>query len=162
MTDVFQNNRPKLYLDIDGVFLIPVATNNCEYEWSLAEDAEEFLDWALDRFDCFWLTARDTRGERSEIERAFRVCLDSLSLPAFLTQALRHIEPTRWSHNKVTGIDLDSDFYWIDDAPDKKAVAELSKLGLADRPVVVEPGPPSALELTSARQRIIARMASHV
>jgi len=159
VTDIAHHHRPKLYLDIDGVFLIPTALDNYEYEWCLAEDADEFLDWALVEFDCFWLTARDVRGERSEIERAFRVSLQSLSLPPFLIHALRHIEPTRWSGNKTTGIDLDSDFYWIDDAPSRTAVAELSKRGLSDRLVTVEWGSPSSLQLTSARHRIVDKMA---
>lgn len=158
MTGISQNTRPKLYLDIDGVFLLPTALQNYNCEWALPEDAEDFLDWALDEFDCFWLSARDVRGDRSEIERAFRVGLQSLSLPPFLVNALRKIEPARWSRNKTTGIDLDSDFYWIDATPDKKSVAELSRRGLTDRLITVEVGVPSSLELTNARQRITDRM----
>jgi hypothetical protein len=158
MSGKIQYSRPKLYLDVDGVFLLPTDLENYDCLWSLAEDAEGFLDWALNTFDCFWLTSRDVRGDRSEIERAFRVALQSLPLPPFLIHALTQIEPTRWSGNKARGIDLDSDFYWIDDDPSKRAVAELAKRGFADRLVTVELGLPSSLELTGARHRIIERM----
>jgi hypothetical protein len=148
------NIRPKLYLDIDGVFLLPTVSENYDCRWTLAGDAEEFLDWALDVFDCYWLTARDMRGDRAEIERAFRESLQSLSLPPFLTKALKHIEPTRWSRTKLTGIDLESNFYWIDDAPDQEAVAEIRKRNILPRLVTVEVGPPSH-ELRNARREII-------
>lgn len=149
------NIRPKLYLDIDGVFLLPTVSENYDCGWTLAEDAEEFLDWALDTFDCYWLTARDMRGDRAEIERAFRASLQSPSLPPFLINALKHIEPTRWSRTKITGIDLESNFYWIDDAPDQEAVAEITKRNILPRLVTVEVGLPSSHELRNARREII-------
>lgn len=151
------NIRPKLYLDIDGVFLLPTVSENYDRRWTLAGDAEEFLDWALDACDCFWLTARDMRGDRAEIERAFRTSLQSPSLPPFLINALRHIEPTRWSRTKVTGIDLESYFYWIDDAPDQEAVDELTRQNLLIRLVTVEVGLPSSHELIKARSEILER-----
>lgn len=149
------NIRPKLYLDIDGVFLLPTVSENYDCGWTLAGDAEEFLDWALDAFDCFWLTARDMRGDRAEIERAFRVSLRAPSLSPFLINALKHIEPTRWSRTKLTGIDLESNFYWIDDAPDQEAVAELTKRNILPRLVTVEVGPLSGHELRNARREIL-------
>jgi len=157
MTSLPQNNRSKLYLDIDGVFLLPTVSEKYDCGWTLAGDAEEFLDWALDACDCFWLTARDMRGDRAEIERAFRTSLLSPSLPPFLINALRHIEPTRWSRTKVTGIDLESNFYWVDDAPDQEAVAELTKRNILPRLVTVEVGLPSSHELRKARSEILER-----
>lgn len=159
MTGKFPDTRQKLYLDVDGVFLVPTSLVDHDCPWGLPDDAEEFLDWALTGFDCYWLTSRDYRGDRGEIERAFRLSLQTLSLPSFLVNALERIEPNRWSRTKTSGIDLKSDFYWIDDAADEKAVVELSRLGLLERLVTVEVGLPSSGELTKARQQITDRMA---
>ena len=87
-----------LYLDIDGVLL--------HRDHTLAKDAQEFLDWAIDHFDCYWLTTRDRSG-LEKIISAFNG-----QLPEDL---LRKIKPTQWETLKTEAIDLNSDFYLIDD-----------------------------------------------
>ena len=90
--------RIKLYLDIDGVLL--------KRDCTLAADAKEFLEWAVDNLDCFWLTTRDRRGHE-KIITAF-----GNQLPETL---IRRIHATTWETLKTEAIDFESNFYLIDD-----------------------------------------------
>jgi hypothetical protein len=44
---------------------------------------------------------------------------------------LRSIVAVPWGAEKVSGIDLSSDFYWVDDDPDVGSVAALETVGKA-------------------------------
>ena len=49
-----EHKATKLYLDIDGVLLTR--------DGSLANHSTEFLRWAVENFECYWLTTRDRNG----------------------------------------------------------------------------------------------------
>ena len=93
----------KLYLDVDGVFLTKKNTQ-------AAEGVDEFLNYILPRFDCYWLTTHCRGGDSS-------ILLGMLS--TYFSQEtlykLRKIKPSTWDTLKTEAIDFDSDFYWIDD-----------------------------------------------
>ncbi|WP_096702512.1 hypothetical protein [Magnetospirillum sp. 15-1] len=120
-----------LYLDIDGVLLrsaTPGAVWNAG--WEIAPHAGEFLRWAIERHTPYWLTTRDRSGMHVGIIRAFRECrnwdnaLDSRLLP---------VTPLQWDASKAAAIDMEADFYWIDDNPDSFDLMLLEQHGRRDR-----------------------------
>ncbi len=71
----------KLYMDIDDTLL---------RHGKLVNNAEEFLNWAVEHFDCYWLTTRDRQGYDG-ILRAFNGLLE----PTLIYR----IKPTQWQVN---------------------------------------------------------------
>ena len=51
---------------------------------------------------------------------------------------LRAVRPSKWRGSKVSGIDLASDFVWIDDDPRHNEIDDLRSLGLLDRLLIVD------------------------
>ena len=64
--------------------------------------------------------------------------MDCVTLPAEIDSLVRSVEPTTWSGDKTSGIDLSSDFVWIDDAPLGFEVDALISHNLLDRLVVID------------------------
>jgi hypothetical protein len=81
---------------------------------------------------------RDAHGQHDGILRAFRVALGAPALPAEVEALLRAVRPSKWRGSKVSGIDLASDFVWIDDDPRHIEIAALRDLGLLDRLLIVD------------------------
>ncbi len=52
---------------------------------------------------------------------------------------LRAVRPTKWQGSKLTGIDLASDFFRIDDDPRPAEIEALRALGLLGRLLLVPP-----------------------
>src|SRR5512135_234751 len=96
-----------VYIDIDG----PLIRDGKPTEHCFA-----FLRWAVEAHRPHWLTTRDAHGQHAGILRAFRHAMGSPELPSEIEALLTAVRPTRWSGSKVSGIDLASDFVWIDDA----------------------------------------------
>jgi hypothetical protein len=128
-----------LYLDLDGVILR--RTGNTEFggrnEFDVAPGAMEFLSWALDNFNCYWLTTRSHDGSYEGIERAFRFAIPTTNIASEIKAIIRAIRPARWSAGKISGIDLTREFFWLDDNPDQPSVDVLAKAGLLDRLISV-------------------------
>jgi hypothetical protein len=97
-----------------------------------------FLRWAVDVHQPFWLTTRDAHGQHDGILRAFRAALGAPTLPMEVETLLRAVRPSKWRGNKVSGIDLASDFVWIDDDPLLVEIDALRGLGLLDRLLIVD------------------------
>ncbi|MFP6733947.1 MAG: hypothetical protein VB959_08915, partial [Rhodospirillales bacterium] len=106
-------------------------------EFEVAPGAIEFLSWAVENFNCHWLTSRSHDGTHDEIERAFRFALPATHLPDNIRSLIRSIVPARWDGKKIGGIDISRDFYWIDDDPDQASVDVLEKTGLLSRLILV-------------------------
>ena len=127
-----------LYLDLDGVILR--RTGNTEFngrvEFDVAPGAMEFLSWAAANFHCYWLTSRSHDGTYGEIERAFRFAIPTNNMEAGTKNLIRAIRPTQWGSEKVSGIGLSRDFFWIDDNPDSGSVAALEKVGKSSRLII--------------------------
>ena len=128
-----------LYLDLDGVILR--RSGRIEFcgktGFDVAPGAMEFLAWAVDHFNCFWLTSRSHDGEYSEIERAFRFAIPTNTIPGDIKDVIRAIRPAPWGTAKVEGIDLSRQFFWLDDNPDDASVDALKEAGLLDRLITV-------------------------
>lgn len=98
----------KLYIDIDGVLLGKKSPN--DHEICLAEGAEDFLRFALSKFDCYWLTTNANRGDAKSALKALRPYVGK----SFLELAGK-VKPTKWKTLKTEAIDFSNDFYWIED-----------------------------------------------
>ena len=118
-----------IYLDIDGPLI---------RDGKPAAHCFSFLRWAVEVHCPYWLTTRDAHGQHAGILRAFRHALGSPELPSEIEALLRAIRPTRWSLSKVSGIDLASDFAWVDDAPLAVEIETLRARGLLDRLIIVD------------------------
>lgn len=106
-----------LYIDIDGVLVRGGVA---------AEGAVEFLRFATENFDCYWLTTH-CDGDAS---RPFLYLVGKL--PEEAVQYLEKIKPTSWgSLRKTDGIDFNQPFFWMDDnlfEVEKQALEEKGKL----------------------------------
>ncbi len=119
------NCKPKLYLDIDGVLLKnrtaePIA------------DIDRLIAFIHDKFDCYWLTTH-CKGDK-------QTALDYLSehLPLELIPQLEKVNATSWGTFKTDAIDLNSDFYWLEDSPMRAEKALLESLGKLERLIQVD------------------------
>ena len=141
MVDQTQQKARKLYLDVHGVILRQSATRARDglNEYEIHPSAVSFLEWCLEKFECFWLTSLARDGDYQELERAVRHALPAWSLPPNWRDIIHAIKPASWARLKTDGIDLGSDFYWVDDNPQNEAVTTLRWLGLETRLVTVSP-----------------------
>ena len=126
---VCYRGRMNIYIDIDG----PLIRNG-----QPTAHCFEFLRWAVEFHRPHWLTTRDAHGQHTGILRAFRHAVGSPELPAEIETLLRAVRPTEWFGSKITGVDLASDFVWIDDAPLRVEIETLRGLGLLNRLLVVD------------------------
>ena len=124
-----------LYLDLDGVILR--RTGRTEFggrtEFEVAPGGIDFLSWAIENFNCHWLTSRSHDGTYDEIERAFRFAILTTSMAVETKALIRAICPAPWGAEKVSGIDLSRDFYYVDDNPDSGSVAAPGAAGKSSR-----------------------------
>jgi hypothetical protein len=161
-----------LYLDLDGVILR--RTGNTEFngrvEFDVAPGAMDFLSWAVANFHCYWLTSRSHDSTHGEIERAFRFAIPTNNMAAETKKLIRAIRPAQWGVEKVSGIDLSRDFYWIDDNPDSGSVAALEEAGKLSRLIVASTDQRSddlervlkLLTKTTPNQRDVAKLKTFV
>ena len=64
----------KLYLGVEGVLLHRTLRGSGNRRgFAIPRYALEFLAWAVEGFECYWLTSLDQRGGNHRIRRAFRV-----------------------------------------------------------------------------------------
>lgn len=127
--------RPLLYLDIDGTLLrrrTAIAGLRDAYE--VDPDTHGFLTWAVEQFDCRWLSTRTHAGNADGARRAFRHALGVSTLPEDWAGVLRPIAAVAWSTSKIDAIALDhsAGWFWVDDAPGAADVAALSALNVDD------------------------------
>ena len=94
--------KPNIYLDIDGVILA-----NEDY---LSIGAEEFIKYAVDNFDVYWLTTHCTQ---SDATHAINYVMQAGS--ESLRPHLEKLIPTSWSEYKTEAIDFTKPFLWFDD-----------------------------------------------
>jgi len=92
----------KIYLDIDGVLLAN--------EDNLSEGAAEFIKFAVDNFDVYWLTTHCRHGDPNRaIEYVQRTTNENLR------PWLEKIKPVVWDFKKTEAIDFSQSFLWFDD-----------------------------------------------
>ncbi len=91
-----------VYLDIDGVLLAN--------EENLAIGAVEFIIYAVEHFDVYWLTTHCMDGTTDHaIEYLDRAANEDLR------PWLEKLKPVTWSIKKTEAIDFTKPFLWFDD-----------------------------------------------
>lgn len=94
--------KPNIYLDIDGVILAN--------EENLSIGAEEFIKYAVDNFDVYWLTTHCTDGDSTHaINYVMRAANEELR------PHLEKFIPVSWTDSKTEAIDFSKPFLWFDD-----------------------------------------------
>ncbi len=133
-----ESSKPKLYMDIDGVLLKnhtaePIA------------DIERLISFIIDKYDCYWLTTH-CKGDK-------QTALDYLSdyLPHDCITQLEKVNATSWGTFKTDAIDLNSDFYWLEDSPMRAEKTILSEAGKLDRLILVNAEEPDVVDKILSR-----------
>lgn len=91
-----------LYIDIDGVLLTKTGL--------MAEGLEEFLEYAINNFNCYWLTTHCKGVHNKAIEH-----LQSKGVTEKVLKLAEKIKSTDWGTYKTEGINFDREFLWLDD-----------------------------------------------
>jgi len=99
-----QGRKPILFLDLDGVFLIPDGLDHRGgAAFALAPGSVEFIHWASTRFRPFWLSTRSRSGSPDDARRALRLARGPALLEA--DQRIMHAIPAiEWSTCKVAAM----------------------------------------------------------
>jgi hypothetical protein len=126
--------RPVLYLDIDGV--LQYADGN---RWKPRLEAEQFLRWAVERFDCRWLTSWINPNQAVPKELG-------IAVPG-------GIEEVRWRQvnsgahypYKAAAIRDDEPWSWLEDDPSELDLADLKRRGKQSNLILVDPRKPYIL-----------------
>lgn len=114
-----------LYIDIDGVLLTSHHTQP-------APGAVELIDYVTQHFDCYWLTSY-CRGDARPVLKLLSKYFDKHTMSKF-----QSVHPTQWHNHKGEAIDVESDFYWLDDNPSRAAIQMLKDHECLDRLIVVD------------------------
>jgi hypothetical protein len=94
--------KPVLYLDIDGVLL---ANEN-----NLSIGTAEFIKYAIDNFEVYWLTTHCMDGTTAHAIEYLQRGSDEDLRPW-----LEKFKPVTWSLKKTDAIDFSKPFLWFDD-----------------------------------------------
>jgi hypothetical protein len=115
----------RLYVDIDGVLLTTKQIKP-------AENLSLFLDFISSNFNCYWLTTHCKGFENNSIKYlSNHFNINDL-------ETVKSFKETNWDALKTEGIDLESDFYWLEDYPFQAEILVLKSLNLEDRLIKVE------------------------
>ncbi|MBP9751491.1 MAG: hypothetical protein KBD19_01345 [Candidatus Moranbacteria bacterium] len=113
----------KLYLDIDGTLIrrgVP------------AEGIAEFLVFATEHFDCYWLSTH-CQGDAKAV---FLYLVGKL--PGEAIPHLRKIKATSWDTLKTEAIDFSGPFFWLDDHLFDAERQMLVEYGALDRHILID------------------------
>ena len=89
-----------LYLDIDGVII---------KQGKPANGLREFLKFAAEHHNCYWLTTHCRNGGNRTVEHLQNF------LPPELLELTKKIQPKDWVSLKTEAIDFRQPFLWLDD-----------------------------------------------
>ena len=114
-----------IYLDIDGVLLAN--------EENLSIGAVDFIKYAVEHFDVYWLTTHCMDGTTEHaIEYLNRAS------PEDLRPWLEKFKPVVWSLKKTEAIDFTKPFLWFDDDLFYEEKETLTKNGVLDNWIEVD------------------------
>ncbi len=126
------NKKLKLYIDIDGVLLTAKNTKP-------ADHAVDFIDFITENYYCYWLTTH-CKGDASHAIGYLQPYFGKNTI-----DKLSAIKSTNWDTLKTEGIDLSSEFFWLDDCPFNSEKAVLAKNNFLDRLIIVDLNRPDEL-----------------
>lgn len=108
-----------VYLDIDGVLLAN--------EENLATGAVEFIRYAVEHFDVYWLTTHCMDGTTEHaIEYLQRATNENIR------PLLEKFKPVTWGLKKTEAIDFSKPFLWFDDDCFKGEKIDLQEHGVLE------------------------------
>jgi hypothetical protein len=111
-----------LFIDIDGVLL---GKSPKTRSIVLANYAKEFLVYALQNFNCYWLTTH-CKGSTETVIGYLKPYVDEEVM-----LLIRKIKPTNFKTFKTEA--LFGDFYWVDDQPTAYEILYLEENDLLNR-----------------------------
>jgi len=114
----------RLYIDIDGVLLTK--------EGAPAPHLVEFLAYATENFDCYWLTTHCKGDAGPAIQHL------SQTVPSEAMPFLEKIKPTNWTTLKTEALDFSQDFLWLDDYVLEFEKGILKKQGALDSLISID------------------------
>lgn len=139
---LMENKHWALYIDINGTITSHKLKGEIDNE-GLKEGIEDFLIWATNSFDCYWLSNNIPRGLMGYFRREFLPLLPPIAAS---------IKPGIFAGLKTEAI-KDGDFFWIDDnllAEEKKY---LEDNGWLDRYIYVDSNATSMAPVMSEIKR---------
>ena len=128
MTTVKKN----IYIDIDGVLLTRKNTKP-------AANSIEFIHYILTNFICYWITTH-CKGDSTPALKYLNQFFDN-----GIIEQLKTVKTTNWSTLKTEAIDLNSDFYWIEDYPFQAEINVLVISNIKDNLITVDLNKPNEL-----------------
>ena len=130
----------KLYLGIEGVLLRDSAPDDpLRSAFGILPGADQFVNWAVMGFECYWLTHLNQDGGDERIRQALLAATGLPSSSDQLDMLFEMVAPTYWEDAMVEGIDLDSNFYWLAHEPDATSLQVVDRRGLSDRLIICSP-----------------------
>lgn len=143
----------RLYLGVEGFLIHSLdKARGADRMFSMTTFGLDFLSWAVEEFDCYWMTTLDQYGGDHRIRRALALSLGYRKLPIEFDLLFEYVRPTYWEQSMIEGIDCDSDFLWVTGKADEKSESVLVHRELLDRLIISdaldEPGVFAALQST--------------
>ncbi|OOZ38240.1 NIF family HAD-type phosphatase [Solemya elarraichensis gill symbiont] len=112
-----------LFLDVDGVLL--GKKNPRDISHSIAAGCDEFIDFSIEHFDCYWLTSH-CKGSADTVLNYLKPYVTDP-----LYEKIKLIQATDYRTFKTEA--LHGDFIWIDDAPSMYEIKYLEENNLLHR-----------------------------
>lgn len=127
----------RLYLGVEGFLIHRLdKSQGAERMFRMTTYGLDFLSWAVDRFECRWVTRLDHFGGDQRIRRALALAQGLRKLPPEFDLLFEYVLPTYWEDSMIEGIDTQSDFYWVASDVDESSREVLARLGLRERVII--------------------------
>ena len=97
--------KTKLFIDIDGTILRAYRNWRPPRPLQLKQLAGPFLQWAVQRFDCYWLSDWTVNGQMDEVQA---------KLLPLLPSCASTIPGAVWKQSKTDALPSDGNFRWIE------------------------------------------------
>ncbi len=124
--------KKNIYIDVDGVLLTIKNTKP-------AVNSIEFIHYILANFNCYWLTTH-CKGDSTPALKYLNQFFDNV-----IIEKLKTVKTTNWSTLKTEAIDLNSDFFWIEDYPFQAEINILEYNNKKDNLIIVDLNQPNEL-----------------
>lgn len=127
----------RLYLGVEGFLIHRLDKGQgAERMFRMTTYGLDFLSWAVERFECRWVTRLDHFGGDQRIRRALALAQSMRKLPPEFDLLFEYVWPTYWENSMIEGIDTQSDFYWVTNDVDASSVEVVERLGLQERVIL--------------------------
>ncbi len=114
-----------LYLDIDGTIITKQGCIEANHLF-------DFLSYAIENYDCYWLTSHC----KGDVAGALEHLKGKVSDKSF--ELLKKIKPTNFNLWKTEAIDFSKDFLWLDDYAFDGEKAMLEKNNVLQKLILID------------------------